>query len=258
MNDLPNKNGEKFLFNVHCFDEDFVKEVEEEIPPPPMFTQEELEAAKHAAFTKGHTQALEEAKASRGQHLATVLETLSNDLARLCTQEERREKLYEQEAVGLSLAIFSKLFPLYQQQYGFDELAETIKTVLSRHEGQKDINVFIHPDLVQGVEAFLAKIQRQDSGLFLRVTGDESLGLGAAKVTWTDGGAVRDTESMAGQIEALIKQALAARGVKVHDRQEDTRENGLRNESAAAPVSGTEQTRQDKPPQGGQTGDGES
>lgn len=257
---MPNKNGEKFLFNVHCFDEDFVKEVEEEAPPPPMFTQEELEAAKHAAFTKGHTQALEEAKASRGQHLATVLETLSNDLAHLCAQEERRAKLYEHEAVSLSLAIFSKLFPLYQKQYGFDELAETIKTVLSRHEGQKDITVFVHPDLVQGVDAFLTKIQRHDSSLSLRVTGDDALGSGAAKVTWADGGAVRDSESMAGQIETLIKQALAGRGAKVHDRQEDKHENGNspENKDSVTPVPSAKQARQDKPAPENQTGDGES
>ncbi|MCB1562872.1 MAG: hypothetical protein KDJ75_04790 [Alphaproteobacteria bacterium] len=257
---MPNKNGEKFLFNVHCFDEDFVKEVEEEIPPPPMFSQEELEAARHAAFTKGHAQALEEAKASRGQHLATVLETLSNDLAHLCSQEERREKLYEQEAVSLSLAIFSKLFPLYQEHYGFNELAETIKTVLSRHEGQKDITVYVHPDLVQGVEAFLTKIQRQDSGLSLCVTGDESLGPGATKIAWADGGAVRDSESMAGQIETLIKQALAARGAKVHDRQEDKRgeENGPGNTDSAPPAPDTGQARQDRPAPENQTGDGES
>lgn len=217
---MPDKYGEKFLFNVHCFDDVPVKEAEEE-PPPPTYTEAELENAKKDSFTAGYEKALQESKDSRAQQLKSIMEKISEDVGILFTQESQRAQLYEQEAVKLARAIFTKVFPLYQENFGFDELKNSIKTVLERHQEQKDITIYVNPDLTQGVQACVGKLSEKNTAFKLTVIEDESLNSGACKLSWADGGAVRNSEAMAEQIHALIKQALAGKETKVHDKKSD-------------------------------------
>lgn len=211
-------HSEKFLFNVHCFDDDVIEDDKDEVPPPPVFSEEDLLRAQKQAFTEGHAQALEESKASRTHHLAAVMDKIAADMTTLFAQEARREQLYMQDAVRLALRIFQKLFPLYHEKYGFDELKAAIEDVLQDHAGQKEVTIHVHPDLADGVQSFLDKLHEKNPTLRLQVTADESFGLGACRLSWADGGALQDSESKAEQICALVKQALAGANTKVHDR----------------------------------------
>ena len=71
--DKKTRKAEKFFFDVNHFDDDFEEEIEEEEPPPPVFSEDELTAAKDAAYRRGRQEALAEAEASREKQIATLI-----------------------------------------------------------------------------------------------------------------------------------------------------------------------------------------
>ncbi len=243
---------EKFFFDQNIFDEDGNIEaeiLEEEEPPPPMFSEAELEAEKKAAFEKGDAQAREEEEKSRGQHLAIVLETLSRDIATLFVQEHEREKLYEREAVALTRSLFEKLFPYYAEKTGFDELSSALETVISGQSGKQKVQVQVGCEFSEGVDAFLKKLESQNSDLRFDVQGDESLAGTSCKLSWASGGALHDTQAMAEEILRILKDGLAGNAATGHDKEGAVSELAadLDTPPLSDPAAGTEAAPEEKP-----------
>ena len=206
------QGNDKFFFDLNIFDE---KEEPTE-PPPPMFTEAEIELARQKAYAEGHAQASKESQESRDQYIAKSLEKLSQDTSVLFAAESAREKTYEYEAVRLCLAVFQRAFPLYQEKFGHEDLKRTLEAILARQEGQKQIVVHVTPDTVEGINQHLAKLKSAGLDLNYSVQGDEALSPGASRLSWSDGG-VRNPDSLAQEIEATLKELLAGAVPKVHD-----------------------------------------
>jgi flagellar assembly protein FliH len=220
------KRDEKFLFNVNVFDAevpDDLEAVEENLPPPPpTYSQAELDAAKTKSFEEGKALADAEAKASRAQFLANVLANISKEMTKLFDSEDLREASYEFEAVRLTERVFAHVYPLYAEATGFDELKGALRQIIKAHNGSGHVRVSVHPDMTEGVEGFLAKLSELNPDLRFSVKGEERLGPGACALSWDHGGAVRDTEAMAVEIQRILKEALAARGAKGHDEESNS------------------------------------
>lgn len=218
------RKEEKFLFNVHVFDvpeEDELEIPEEDLPPPPpVFSLEELEAAKAQAYKDGFAAAEAEAKASRAQALANIFDTISRDMKKLFDNEDLREESYEFEAVILAERIFKHVFPLYAEVAGFDELKATMRKIIQEHNGEGRIRVAVHPDMLEGTQSFLVMLSETNPDLRFDVKGDETIGLGGCKLGWEHGGAIRNSEAMALQIRQILQESLAARGAKGHDSED--------------------------------------
>ncbi len=214
---LPDKE-QKFFFNQNIFDEDYVAEVEFVAPT---FSEEDLEAARQKALAEGRQQGLQEAEESLTKKTLVLMEKIAAELKILGGAEITREKTFENEALKLCLSLFRKLFPVYHREYGFKELAETLTDILTRQEGQSQITITVAPVMAPELEKHLAKLK--ESGLEARciVKGDEGLAPGAARVAWTDGGAIRNPEAVAAEITASVEQVLAKRGPKGHDSEQD-------------------------------------
>jgi flagellar assembly protein FliH len=208
-----NPGKEKFYFDVNIFDE---KEEPLE-PPPPMFSEAELAAARKKSFDEGRQQGLKESGESRDQEVAKAIEVIAKNMAILFAAENQREKTYEVEAVRLCLSVFQKAFPLYQEKFGLEELQRHLESILKRQEGQKQILIYVTPALADGITASLAKIKEKTPDLNFSVQGDETLKPGACRLSWADGGAVRNPETLAAEIEGALKELLAGAGTKVHD-----------------------------------------
>lgn len=210
---------EKFLFHIHNFSEGFVPEEEE--PPPPVYSQQDLDKAKKDAHAAGREEALAEAKASRGQKVSETLETIANQTAKLFDQENVREKRYEQEAVALALAAFKKLFPLYMEKFGSDELEAQISAILQEQSGQQAITFHVSTENTEAITAFAQKLKDSNNTLNLKVVTDETLSDKAARLSWSDGGALRDPSIIAQQITDRMQEMLAGTTANSHDKNED-------------------------------------
>ncbi len=230
------KEDERFFFNLNVFDEGFVeKEPElEEVPPPPppppTFTEEDLASAREEGFKEGHAQALEEAKKSQEHETSKILEKIAHDTGILFTEEHKREERYEYESVQLALSIFKKLFPLYQEHFGFAELKDTLSQTLRKQSGQKDILIRISPDFLEPINKHLQDLKNKDPALNFIVNADESLSSGAYTLSWKDGGAVKNTEALAEEIKSLMQRVLAPNDSTGHDRSIDNEPDYAHNE----------------------------
>ena len=207
----PDKK-EKFFFNVNIFDEPDLS-----VPPPPSFSEAELASAADQSFQEGRRAALKESEESRAQFIAKLLEKIARDSAQLFAAEAAREKAYEQESVKLCLATLQKIFPLYAQKIGFEELKGTIEQILRKQEGQKHIIIQVAPDAVDGIREHLATLKNKGLDTQISIQPDDLMTPGACRLSWSDGGAVRNPEETARQIEAALRDLLAGSATKGHD-----------------------------------------
>jgi len=204
----------KFFFNQHIFDE--TVEIDDE-PPAPVFSEDELAAEKAKSFKDGHTQATQEAQDSHSRHLTLVADAILKDMSTLFAQEGEREKAYQNEAVHLTLSALEKLFPYYAQSHGFEELKNTLENVIESQSAQKSVQILVHPEMIEDVNTFVDKLRSQNSTLLLEVSDDGTLGKDACRLSWKDGGALYDPESMTQEILGILKDGLAGAGAGRHD-----------------------------------------
>ncbi len=211
--------SEKFFFDMNVFDENGMEQRELDAnKPPPSFGIEIVESAREEGFAKGKQTGLAESKASRDQHVTKILEKIAQDTVTIFDAENAREKIYEIESTKLAMAIFQKLFPVYNEKCGFEELKGTLGDILQKAAGQSEIAIDIHPDYASEVEKHLGNIPPTagtDTKVIVRE--NDSLGAGDCRLSWADGGAIRNSLEMADKIVVALEEALAAQGVNVHD-----------------------------------------
>ena len=216
---------EKFFFDHNIFDEDGNIEaelVEEGPPPPPTFSEAELEIAKKTSFQKGHAQAAQEAKDSREHVISVTLSRFADDISDLFAQEALREKTYEQEVVALTLQIFKKLFPHYAAETGFTELKAAMQQVLDNYTGKSGVLVRVHPEILSDVEAFIGDVKARNAELLITVKADESLDEHGYALSWDSGGALHNSAAIAQDVLDILKDGLAGEPLSRHDRDEQS------------------------------------
>lgn len=217
---------EKFLFNQHIFDEPDIEEDEFEEPPPPTFSEEELETVRSKteseAYSRGKADGLAESKASRDQMVAQIMQNIAQDTSILFANEETRDQIFEREAVSLSLTIFEKLFPNEKEIHGFEELKNNISKILKRQENQSEIIIEVHPDAVEGVQKHIHDLNLHNhTQQRFEVNANESLNDQTCKMFWKDGGAIRDIDAIAQEIQGILNQTLAGTPSSSHDSNSD-------------------------------------
>lgn len=245
---LEKKDIEKFFFHKNIFDEEEVEEeIEDPPPPPPTFSEEELAEARKSGYEKGKRDGIAEAtkaeKESRSQFVASVLQRIGDETATLYAQEHERAKLYEDEVAGLCLKIFEKLFPVYNEHHGFDELTSSIGEILQKQKNQIEIKIQVQPDIVDAIQKMVGALGDKGFETKFSVLPDETLSDGACRMSWNNGGALRDPENLAEQIKALMQQTLAGKATNRHDEDDSVIKN---NETIASKDHKAEEEKSDE------------
>jgi flagellar assembly protein FliH len=224
------KPEKKYFFNAHVFDKNGVDLVElaarNAAPPPPVFSEAEMERARKQAFAEGQLAAERAYMASHEQRMATLLEMLQKNLGQFFTNESLRETLYEREAVNLTMHVFEQLFPATKAAFGFEELKAGLEKTITAYNGKGVIRIFVHSEMLAGVSAFIEKLGQNAPELRLSVAAEDTLDPMASRISWENGGCLRDTQTMAQEIRSLLQESLAAYAPKGHDDNAEASENG--------------------------------
>jgi flagellar assembly protein FliH len=254
-------DSSKFLFESNLFgalSKDQIKE--EEPPPPPIFSEEELEAAKTAAYEDGKRAAATEAQNSREQAVSETLNRIAFFFATEFDAEKQREKIYEAEAVALSLSIFKTLFPFFTKTHGLEEVKIAITDIIQDESGKGKIRIELSPNDTEPLSAHLKQLTIENAEERLNIISNETFTDGQFKVIWDDGGAVRDAKKMAGTVEAILQQALAGQPVSRHDKdgiehaeQDAAQENTAQTDDVAATEITTDEATADETQAGDDT-----
>ena len=244
----------KFLFDLHNFDVHEVEEVEEEIveeievePPPPTFSEDELEAAKAVAHSRGHDEGVQEERARREQYIADTLNKVSEHFSTLFAAEIYREKQYEEESLRLALEIISLLAPSLNNRLGEEALKASLKEVLKSQSEQSEIRIELHPETVTDIDALIEKIwPDKDNAPRYKVVADSNLEKGACSLSWKDGGMIRDPKKTANDIKTAIESLLVEQVMaKTNSPLTEDENNAIKNQQASESFSSTEDTDHD-------------
>ena len=226
---LLTRPARKFMFDVNDFDEKDAPEVPDEPPPPPppTFSEAELERARCDSLAKGREEAAAEAEASRERRVADLLQTISREFSTLFAAEDLRNAQYEAESVRLTLATLQRLFPAMNQKYGLSEIQRVIQEVLESQREQATIKIEVEPDYVETIRDHVKRVLKQAniSGN-CEVTGNQALGPGDCRMSWENGGALRESTAVAEDIERHMQVILAERPrLRDNKRSESPAEN---------------------------------
>lgn len=262
MNPNDNKSN-KFLFDLHNFDTPNEEEqniVEEEIdltPPPPTFTEDDLDAAKTMAHSHGHSEGVREERAKREQQIADNLAQISSNFETLFAAEIYRERQYEEESIKLAASIIEQLAPSLNQRFGKDELKNLLKDVMQSQANQSEIRIEVHPDYAGEIDQFIESLwDNNDQAPKCRVVASSEIELGGCSLSWKDGGMIRDPQKMAADMKEAIENLLVD-DVLFHPRRKN---EGKAGEKPGASVTNPQnnaikESDDQKSPDDGQNGD---
>lgn len=179
---------------------------EELPPPPPTFSEEELEAAKTAAYEEGQAAGLAQAKQELESHIVAALHTITGQLAVLHDRQSLANEVTAAELAKITGDIIAKLLPDYHSKYGADEIVALVKTCLAPLEDTGRVTIKVSSDIKEDMAERLeqAKIESGFLGQLV-VLGDPSLGPADVRLDWGQGGAERNAE----QTWQLIEEAIA-------------------------------------------------
>ncbi|MCB1530691.1 MAG: hypothetical protein H6853_05160 [Rhodospirillales bacterium] len=225
----------KFFFDLHDFsDPNAAEEIEEELPPP-VFNEEQLEAARREAHALGRQAGLDEAAASREQLVANMLRNISESFSKLFASEHIREKQFEQESVKLALEMLEKLFPDLNEKIGQSEIKNMIANVLHTHSGQNSVRIEIAPAVKKDVEDLLqSHMDSHQSGRekqpLYKIIEKEDMKEGECRMLWDEGGAIRSPDRITEEIRKEFKKLLPSQPQKEQENLPAEKNSGINKE----------------------------
>lgn len=230
----PKKN--KFLFDINNFDlppedENVIEEEIPYVPPPPVFSEDEMEAAKAIAHSQGVNEGRFEEKQRREEEVANTLNNIALNFSSLFAAEIYREKQYEEESLRLALELIDTLAPSLQNRLGKESLKIALKDVLKRQSEQSEIRVEVDPESAADIDKYIDTIWTDKSTApRYRVVANSDLEKGACEIYWEDGGMIRSPKKTAQDIKTAI-EALLVEQVMAKDKSILTNgENNVINE----------------------------
>ncbi len=208
--------GEKFLFDNNMFDDAPLTGMEEEEIARPEFTKDELELEKSKAFAQGIKAGIKESEAGFTKSTLSLLQKIERDMSILFAAEHDRATEYEGEAVHLSLSIVNKIFPLYSQEHGEEELEAAIKNAITTHSAPSKIQLELHGDILKNIESHINELG-SELNKKITMTANNKLSKSECNISWPSGGIICNRDDIAEKTLQIMQEALADRGISVHD-----------------------------------------
>jgi flagellar assembly protein FliH len=182
-------------------------------PPPPMFTEAEMQGACDIARRQG-----EEAGAVRGRQeaVAAVDKQVASALSMIAQQTAAIAKSVAEEAaaasqsVDLALAMVRKLHPALVERQGLAEIEAVLAQCLQSLKQEPRLVAYVHGTRMDALQEKLGQISTAN-GFEGRVVliADDEMGESDCRVEWADGGVEREAGRIWRAIEAALTQYIA-------------------------------------------------
>lgn len=208
-------NATPFMFDVDFSKQELKrKEVKvEEAPPPPMFSEAELSAARQQAFEEGQAAGLAEAANSIEEKISQNIDVIVAALSQLASEQHRANTLISKQSILVARKLVEKLMPEMVRQHGSDEIEAVVTDTLDTMLDAAKVTVFVHPDLLSDMsERFKHIAATTNLNENLIVQADERLGPSDCRMEWGGGNAARHADStwreLAGAVDRNVSVPL--------------------------------------------------
>lgn len=177
--------------------------------PKRLFTPEDVEAARAAAFAEGQQQALVSMAAVQAQALAQVADAVGQALPRLAgVAHEHREA-----AAALALACGRAIADAALARFPHAPIQAAVETLAREIESAPRLVVTVPAELVEGVQTALAETAQAIGYAGAVQVRSGPLGPAAFAIDFGDGAATFDPAAAAQRVAAALDAALAAEGL---------------------------------------------
>jgi flagellar assembly protein FliH len=185
----------------------------QEAPTLPVFSTEDLEAARAEGVAAGRAEALDMMRAREDfeGRVVDALDRLNAALNRLLEDTHRAHAQTQCNALMVASAICRKLLPRLYGESGCREVEDVVSSVLRGLPAHTEVRIRLAPDLLAPLST---RLQQTAGALIeagtLAVTGDPALAPGDCRIEWAGGGVLREQRLLWQEIDALIDDVLPA------------------------------------------------
>lgn len=210
---------EKFLFQTsfetaaitRAAEAKVAEEAAAEEPPAPTFSEEELAAAKRAAFAEGKAAGIAEAESGIARRTEERLAALTERFGSLVNDINCKIAESHKEMLLASMTVVRKLFPRLSVSEGMNEAQAVVEDCLERLREEPRMVVRAADQDLDGLKDHLDScIQRSGFNGKLVFLADDRLTPGDIRVEWADGGAERDQGALWQEIDGIIERTFDA------------------------------------------------
>ncbi len=206
----------------------------EPVPEPeaPVFSEDELEAAKAEAFEAGKAEASKEALTSSETRMADTADRLAEQAAELIQGQEAVNAEILADALTLATTIVRKLFPSLNDVQKVHEIEAMIETTVPHLLNEPRLLIRLNPEAKSVIGDRLNAIAQERGYLGkISIVADNTAPEGDCSIEWGSGGVERKTGEIWTRIDAVLADYLG-RDVKA----EAERMNGDRSAENAGPA----------------------
>ncbi|MBP3402278.1 MAG: hypothetical protein J6L82_00035 [Alphaproteobacteria bacterium] len=180
----------------------------------PVFTQNEMDAAKNQAREEGRLQGLEEGRENAWQEAMVSIEKQNSDtlnaidasLKELLARSQNDSQTAFTTAVGFAMAVCRKVVPALSEKNAVGEIQGLLEKNFHFLKDEPKISLRLNPFLADKVKPVLADLVKKESYAGkIAVIRDDSLPVGDCHVEWKNGGLQRNAQDVLNQTEELVK-----------------------------------------------------
>ncbi len=178
-------------------------------PPPPMFSEEELAAARSAAYADGDAAGRHATLQSLEHRIARASEAIAASLPQVLQDRERAAEAFSHEAARIAHALVRRMLPDLTQRYGLGEIETVVRESLAKAIDRPQILVRVNAELIDALKPRLDAIALElgYQGRLIPL-GDASLGDGDVRCDWGEGGAERLTHRAWDELSAVLTRVV--------------------------------------------------
>lgn len=199
----------KFLFD-NQFDVDADGNLKPDEAPAPLYTEEDLAAARGEAQQIGFAAGKQEASGEIENLAANTLQGIAAAVGDLGAQHEQAVLALKQEAAQMAMVIAGKLAPALLQRQPLDEIKGLIMECLELVPDEPRIVVRVQDSLLEmlseDVDQLAVRCGFPGSVVLL---GEPSFAGADCRVEWADGGAERNVEALFRKVETAVSRYVA-------------------------------------------------
>lgn len=231
-----------FLFE-HSFDVDREaarkRKAEEEKPPEPTFSKEELKAAREAGYADGHSAGLQEAAAGLEAKTAQLVAAIGEQLPPISGEQAKANERLMHNGARVAVTIARKILPSYAAKHGTDELTALVTRCLETLISQPKILIRVAPHQVGPITQHIETAVSASGfdGRFL-IEADDAMGPSDCRLSWQSGGLERSEADIWRDIDAAVADYLGdAPGGPEDSTGDDTLQTADAGPAAEEPVA---------------------
>ncbi|RVU38526.1 hypothetical protein EOI86_04375 [Hwanghaeella grinnelliae] len=180
-------------------------------PPPPTFTEEELQAAKAAAWQEGHQAGVADTQKQQEAQTLDLLENLSAQISGMHVHQDLANERIAAEMTEFSLEVCRRILPDFVDSHGGEELRVLLAECLEKITPASRILITVSPDSLGLLEPQVDVLAAR-SGFEgrIKLVADPTLGPTDLVAVWDGGGMHRIEKDIWQAIEAVVERTQAA------------------------------------------------